>query len=326
MQGIFIAKTYKLIHHYIMKKIKLSLLSFILLVSCQNPTSSSVSSLLIDSVVPSSLSTSITSSVNPILSNDFESYGDHERNVLEYARKNDNLVRPMVLLVHGGSWIGGDKSMMREFRNGLVEAGYIYVSMNYQLIFNGANFETMLADIRLAINYMRSNASFLKLDTTQMAILGVSAGGHLSLLYAYAKTSSIPIDLAIGIVPPVDFTDPNFITTGNTEAQLYQMNTLTGTNIATAEELEANGYPQAWQHYSPIYHVATSVPTVLAYAGKDLLIPNTNVPRLISALEEQQQDVESVYFPNSGHNLESDLEQHIVLQTLIYTQLQTYLG
>jgi len=309
-----------------MNKLSISLLFVITLVSCQTATTSSLSSSQ-SSPSASSLSTvSTTSSSNTVLSNDFESYGDHERNVLEYARLNDDVVRPMVLFIHGGSWIGGDKSMMRLYRDVFVDAGYIYVSMNYQLMLTGANFENMLSDIRLAINYMKSNAGFLKLDTTQMAIMGVSAGGHLGLLYAYVKTSSIPIDLVIGIVPPVDFTDPNFVNTSNAELQLLQMNALTGTNIATAEELELNGYPEAWQHYSPIYHVDTAIPTILAYAGLDELIPTTNVPRLIAALELQEHYVQSVFFPNSGHSLQGDPEQLVELNTLIFSELNSFLA
>jgi acetyl esterase/lipase len=312
-----------------MKKIVISFFLGLVVASCQaTPSASSVSSSELSSLTTSSsiVISSVSSSEATILSNDFANYGPHERNVLEFARLNDQVIRPMVLLIHGGSWVFGDKADMRAFRDPLVEAGYIYVSINYRLMLSGATFTTMLNDIQLAINFLKLNADFLKLDTTQMAIMGVSAGAHLGLLYAYSRSSSIPIDLAIGLVPPVDFTDPNFITMGDPSLQLQQMNALTGTSIASQEELTVNGYPQAWKDFSPVYHAATSVPTLVAYAGQDELIPATNAPRLIDALEANNQYIESVFFPNSGHSLQGDPDKFVELNALIFNNLQSFLA
>jgi acetyl esterase/lipase len=312
-----------------MKKLSISLLFVLLLVSCQTtPSSSSVASSEPSSVTVSSsvVVSSVSSSQDPVIWNESAPYGPNERNVLEYARLNDDIVRPMILLIHGGSWVFGDKADMRSFRDPLVDAGYIYVSMNYQLMLSGATFTTMLNDIQLAINFLRLNADFLNLDTTQMAIMGVSAGAHLGLLYAYSRISSIPIDVAIGLVPPVDFTDPNFMTMGAADMQLQQMNALTGTNVATQQQLVDEGYPQAWKDFSPVYHADTSVPTIVAYAGQDELIPATNTPRLIDALTLNNQYIESVFFPNSGHSLQGDPEQFVVLNALIFNNLQSFLA
>ena len=312
-----------------MKKISISFLLVLFVASCQaTPSSSSVNSIETSSLTTSTsvIASSVSSSEQRIVSNDSVIYGPNERNVLEYARLNDQVMRPMVLLIHGGSWVFGDKSDMRSFRDPLVEAGYVYVSINYRLMLSGATFTSMLNDIQLAINFLRLNASFLKLDTTQMAVMGVSAGAHLGLLYAYSRSSSIPIDLAIALVPPVDFTDPNFIAMGDPLLQLQQMNALTGTSIVSQEELTINGYPQAWKDFSPVYHAETSVPTIVAYAGQDELIPTTNTPRLIDALTLNQQYIESVFFPNSGHSLQGDPEQFAVLNALIFTNLQSFLA
>lgn len=311
-----------------MKKSFLSLFLFLILTSCQTANISSTSSSEpSSSLVSSSLVvSSSSSSEETILWNETVSYGPNERNVLEYARKNDDVIRPMVLLIHGGSWIVGDKSDMRFFRDPLVEAGYLYVSMNYQLMLSGATFNTMLNDIQLAINFMVLNANFLKLDTQQMAVMGVSAGAHLSLLYAYSRSSTIPIDFAIGLVPPVDFTDPNFVTMGDPSLQLQQINALTGTNVASPEDLETNGYPQAWKDFSPVYHAETSVPTLVAYAGQDELIPSTNTPRLIEALESYDQYIASVFFPNSGHSLQGDPDKTAELNAFIFNDLQSFLA
>jgi acetyl esterase/lipase len=301
-----------------------SLLSLVFLTACGSTVSSSLVS---SSQAPSSSSTpssSLISSQNPLVFDDNVVYGTDERHVLEYAYLPSEEVRPLVLLVHGGSWIGGDKSMMRLYRDVLVSQGYLYVSMNYRLLLSGATYDDMVDDIGLAIQFIRLNAPFFNLDTTQMAIMGVSAGAHLSLLYSYSQASPIPIDLAIGLVPPVDFTDPAFLTMGDQDLQLFQINSLTGTNVASAEELELNGYPQAWIDASPISYAATAVPSLLAYAGQDELIPSSNLPRLLDQLDFYGVEYEALFFPTSGHALNGDpdmlaLLNQKILQTLSFS-------
>lgn len=309
-----------------MKKITLPFLLVLFLAGCQTPSASSSVSIP-SSISSSSMSSSSSSSVDPYVSNFSASYGNEERQVLEYAYlKTNTEVKPMVLFLHGGSWIGGDKALMRYMLQPITEGGYMYVSMNYRLLLNNATFEDMLEDIQTAIQFLKGNASFLKLDTTQMAIAGESAGAHLAMLYAYKEVSPIPIDFVLGLVPPVDFTDPSFLTFGNAELQLLQMNLLTGTNIATADDIIENGFPTEWATYSPITYAENAMPTLIGYAGLDELIPSTNTPRLLEAFDTFSIDYDAILFPNSGHNLASDAEQKVLLTTLFFEKLAEYLA
>jgi acetyl esterase/lipase len=302
------------------------LITLLLVASCQPTTSSSVAS---SSLVSSSSMTSSAASAtipDPYVSNFSASYGSDERQVLEYAYLIENTeVKPMVLFLHGGSWIGGDKALMRYMLPSITQAGYMYVSINYRLMLTGATFEDMLTDIQSAIQFLRSNASFLKLDTTQMVIAGESAGAHLAMLYAYKETSPIPIDFVLGLVPPVDFTDPSFLTFGNAELQLFQMNALTGTQIASVETIETEGFPQAWSTYSPIYYAEDAIHTLIGYAGKDELIPSTNIPRLLAAFDTYDIEYDAIFFENSSHNLAGDPLQREVLLSLFFEKLSFYL-
>jgi acetyl esterase/lipase len=304
---------------------RLLILFFLVLTACQSGSVPGVSSELssLTSLLSSSeiVSSSLPSSEDPLVFDDNVVYGTDERHVLEYAYLPSESPRAMVMLVHGGSWIGGDKSMMRPYRDVLVQQGYLYVSINYRLLLSGATYVDMLNDLGLAIQFIRLNASFFNLDTTQMALFGVSAGAHLSLLYAYSRTSPIPIDYVVALVPPVDFSDPAFLTMGNQELQLFQINSLTGTNVADAEELETNGYPEAWLDASPITYAATAVPSLFAYAGQDELIPSSNLPRLLAELDTFEKPYESLYFPNSGHSLSGDPELIPLLNQKIVTGL-----
>jgi acetyl esterase/lipase len=285
-----------------------------LLASCAQEVSSSVSSST--SLLPPS-----SSLPSRIIEQDAR-YGFEPRQDVEYAYLNDASTKPLVLFIHGGSWITGDKSMMRGYRDELVERGFIYASMNYRLILNQATFEMMLDDIHLAIDYFKTNALQMNLQTDAMAIVGVSAGGHLALLYAYSRTSPIPIELAVGLVPPVDFTDPGFLTLELASLFLTQLNFLTNSQ-STQADIEAGIYPPEWLEYSPIFYAQTAVPTLLAYAGQDTLIPASNVPRLVDALSQFSIDVETIFFANSDHDLENDPDAALLLSQTFLDLLTT---
>ncbi len=308
-------------------------LSIIVLTACGNATTvsssfSSLSSILssTSSIESISSSSSESSEVSNVMVIRDQSYGSFARNTLDIIYIPGDEPKPLVLLIHGGSWFAGDKRDVEFFSEPLIEAGYVYVSMNYRLMFTPATFEDMLDDIQTAILFLSLNASMYGIQRNAMAIGGVSAGAHLSMLYAYQRTSFIPIEFVFALVPPVDLTDPSFLEVQGAEFQLVQMNALTGTNIQTAEEIILNGFPLKWLQASPIHYASTSKPTLIAYAGLDELVPNTNVPRLLAKFDEFEQSYEAILFPNSRHNLMGDPDQTALFNQRLFELLSLYLS
>ena len=96
----------------------------ILLSSCVQSVSSlpNASTLMI---VSSSMSSTVvvTSETEDFLFNSQVPYGLDPRQSLEIAyRPNDESPTPLILFIHGGSWISGDKSMMRRYQDQVVDA------------------------------------------------------------------------------------------------------------------------------------------------------------------------------------------------------------
>jgi acetyl esterase/lipase len=232
----------------------------------------------------------------------------------------------MVLLLHGGAWVQGDKALMRPYMNDLVQAGYLYVSMNYRLITTPATYIEMLQDIHLAIRFLKQNAASLNLDIERMAIAGESAGGHLSLLYGYREISPIPIQFIFTLVPPLDLLDPSFLTMPNPAFQLLLANGLTGSQIQDASTILSDGYPPQWMDASPITHMNRSLPTFIAYAGLDELIPPSNVERLLDKINGLEFPIETMFFPDSSHNL--NLKPSVIesIRIRFHDYLETYLS
>jgi len=93
----------------------------------------------------------------------------------------------VIILVHGGSWTGGDKDDIF----GIVELlqqtmpGYAIANINYRLnIDPDALFVDHIADVESVVLDLASRNEEFGVSQ-DMVMAGVSAGGHMTLLYAY---------------------------------------------------------------------------------------------------------------------------------------------
>jgi acetyl esterase/lipase len=105
---------------------------------------------------------------------------------------------PVVVYIHGGAWIGGTRAAINFNRfNGAVktlrENGYTIVAPDYSLAGkNKSVFPDCILDIYEAIEWTKKNASTYGMDTTNMGILGESAGAHIGMMIAFPETTLQP--------------------------------------------------------------------------------------------------------------------------------------
>ena len=136
---------------------------------------------------------------------------------------------PFYLFVHGGAWKHGSKGGRRaKLFAEMAEQGFVVVSMNYVLCndkMGGAHtFAEMLADIDAMVSHLPSLAKAAKISIPRIAIGGSSAGGHLSLLYAYDGANpsvlglglkhAVPVACVFTDCGPSDIASPEFIVAG----------------------------------------------------------------------------------------------------------------
>jgi len=95
---------------------------------------------------------------------------------------------PALVYVHGGSWMGGDKSEAVLFAERMKAQGYLVVSINYRLSPTGS-FPVMIEDVKCAIRSLRANAAQFNLAPDRIAAVGTSAGGHLVSLLGTTDAS-----------------------------------------------------------------------------------------------------------------------------------------
>lgn len=88
---------------------------------------------------------------------------------------------PLVVFIHGGAFMMGNKEMEASNAAVLVAQGYAAVSINYRLS-GEAKFPAQIQDCKAAIRFLRANATKYKINPDKIASWGASAGGNLAAL------------------------------------------------------------------------------------------------------------------------------------------------
>src|ERR1700677_637093 len=90
---------------------------------------------------------------------------------------------PLVIWIHGGGWVNGDKKMVRgvPLMPMLLKAGIGVASIDYRFR-NVAQLPAQLYDCKAAVRWLRAHAAENDIDPKRTAAAGDSAGGHLVAL------------------------------------------------------------------------------------------------------------------------------------------------
>ena len=113
-------------------------------------------------------------------------YGPHERNVLDFWRAESDAPAPVLIFIHGGGFIGGNKRSIRG--NVVVEAylekGVSFAAINYRFRYT-APIQDILRDAARAVQFIRYKAEAWHVDPERIASYGSSAGAGTSIWLAF---------------------------------------------------------------------------------------------------------------------------------------------
>ncbi len=121
-------------------------------------------------------------------------YGDDKRRrkwqLLDvYRPKAAEGKLPVIVSVHGGAWVYGDKEVYQFYCMRLAQRGFAVVNFSYRLA-PEAKFPASLEDTEKVFRWIAANAETYGFDTDNVFAVGDSAGAHLLALYAEARTDS----------------------------------------------------------------------------------------------------------------------------------------
>lgn len=182
---------------------------------------------------------------------------------LFYPKKIKNNL-PAVVMVHGGGWRSGDKSMNTPLAQQLALEGYFVMSVEYQLSLE-AKYPAAVYNLKAAVRWLRSKAQEFQLDENYIAIIGGSAGGQLASLvgatndnpnfegnHGYAEFSS-QVQAVVDLDGLLDFTDPE--------------NMAVKRNAQSADVFWLEGHYDSisdrWREASALYQVTKKAPPYL---------------------------------------------------------------
>lgn len=126
---------------------------------------------------------------------------------------------PAVILIHGGGWRSGNKSMQHPMAAELAANNYIAVTVEYRLS-PEAKYPAGIFDLKNAVKWIRRNAPDYGINENKIVVLGCSAGGTLSVLLGntngnkkFEEAQDDPPNLSdvqavVDIDGIIDFADP----------------------------------------------------------------------------------------------------------------------
>ena len=257
-------------------------------------------------------------------------YGTHERQVVDLFIPDDaSGDLGLVLFIHGGAWIAGDKeSYEGGMEYGATELGIATASVNYRYISDDVDLLDVLDDIDDALTVIKDKGNEVGVNINKVLLTGDSAGGHLSLLYAYARKNTAPVTpvAVISNSGPTDLYDDNF----------YHNNALGDETVVCDLLSKACGQRftydtkesamTALYSVSPISYVsADCVPTVINHGTADSIVPFSNAVTLDALLT--QYGVEHVLnvYDGADHDLGKDDEAKKKADELLFGYIDRFL-
>ncbi|WP_114238742.1 alpha/beta hydrolase [Dyella sp. C9] len=111
-------------------------------------------------------------------------YGSAPAQRLDVYRPAAAQHAPLILMVHGGAWMLGDKgsrAVVEPKASHWTDAGYVFVSVNYRL-WPQASPAEQANDVADALVYVQRHAAEWGADPTRVVLMGHSAGAHLVAL------------------------------------------------------------------------------------------------------------------------------------------------
>jgi acetyl esterase/lipase len=222
--------------------------------------------------------------------------GDHDLKLDIYLPDSKDHNHTAVILLHGGAWRLGDKSMMEIFGPELAGHGFVALAPEYRLL-GEAPWPAQIKDVKTAIRWTKANADSLAVDPNKVVVQGFSAGGHLALMAGGTPihpefTDKCDSAISDSVAAVVAFFPPVELTIDQPRPGCTQASLLLGESPSEAAARKA----------SPINYVTEGFPpTFLLHGTADTMVSYLTSQRLFDALHEKGVMVELHLYPNHIH-------------------------
>lgn len=245
---------------------------------------------------------------------------------------------PVVVWIHGGAWISGDKALgPNDPQLRLARSGYAVASINYRFA-QEATFPAQIHDVKGAVRWLRAHAAQYNFDPTRFGVWGSSAGGHLAALLGTTgdvadmegivggnREYSSRVQAAVDWYGPTDLLqmESQSIAQGcgavGHNLPFAPQSLLIGCSIQTCQS--------ATQRSNPLnYYTPDDPPFFIEHGTADCLVPIGQSQILQTLLRNNGHDSAFTILPGAGHGgpefeTESNLAQ---VEAFLQTRLRQF--
>lgn len=207
---------------------------------------------------------------------------------------------PLVVYIHGGSWVSGskDEEALSQYLPALAQAGYVVASLNYRLA-PQYTFPAQVDDVKCAIRFLRAHAGQYHINAGHVAAVGESAGGYLAAFTgatgnlgqfkttAYTNGSDA-VQAVVDISGPADFTNA----AGASNAAMQTAYTFLG----SAQPATASVTTYITPHAAPF---------LILHGADDTVVPAAQSEELQSKLQAAGDAAKLILVQQAGHSLDA---------------------
>lgn len=260
------------------------------------------------------------------------SYGESESQVydIDFPGKAIDSKREygLLLYIHGGAWVGGDKNSYLSSIRSYQKFGVICASMNYRFAGENTNCFDMLDDIDSVIESVIEIGAENGYKIGRVMLTGSSAGAHLSMLYAYSRADECPLEVVAvySHSGPANFAEPDFLynnVLGDINTVAAWIKDVIGFEFTEDTLDEAMPY---LEKASPVTYInENTVPTLICHGKLDTLISFDNSVTLDKKLTECGVKHDYLVYPNSSHGLSDDPIMSKLAEAMFFKYIFQYL-
>lgn len=225
---------------------------------------------------------------------------------------------PLVYFCHGGGWVSGFRNQPNNVSwcKYLAGKGFVVASIDYRYGFKNTMTD-IFSDYIDGLDFLKLNKDKLKLDTSNITLMGLSAGGHLSLLYSTYYSSlhgdegekyMEGIRSVVGYYSPTDLKDILIDDNKSIFAKLALRQTLKGSSV---------GIDDVYDYYSPIdYLTENMIPVLLAHGKKDNVVPFNSSVKFAKKSIELDIPCEFLIHKKGDHSFDTKLKDYTTINIL----------
>lgn len=217
---------------------------------------------------------------------------------------------PVIILIHGGAWTGGDKRDFSYLRGHFSRKGFAAFSVNYRLArIEGTGIRNILEDMDYAVAFIKDRSSAWTFSRKEVFLAGHSAGGHIALLYSFSRIREGSIRGIISYCGFADLTDPEL------EMFLDRMDRNESNNIIemgngavpAKKPFDRIGFVAGYERWKRVKYSPQSIigdVPVLLFCGKmDEIIPWRQSETLHLEMKKRGFDSTLYIYPDMGHDI-----------------------